>query len=103
MSLFYPNLNIDLVWLPIMSPSFGEMALTQWLETTGGQRIMMGGDSWNVEGAVGSILENLEVISRVLARLERKGYLSKSTAWQIAQMILWDNPREFFGDRLKIQ
>ncbi len=102
MALFYPNLNIDLVWLPVMSPSFGEIALTQWLETTGGARIMMGGDSWNVEGAVGSILENVEVIARVLARLERKGYLSAHTAWQIGQMILWDNPRDFFGERLQV-
>ena len=58
---------------------------------------MMGGDSWNVEGAVGSIIYNLETISRVLGEMVEDGYLAKNTALELGKRILWDNPREFFA------
>ncbi len=96
MALFYPHLYLDLVWLPLLSPAFSRLALREWLETTGGARIMMGGDSWNVEGAVGSILFNLETMARVLGEMVDTGYLSMNEAQEIGKMILWDNPREFF-------
>ena len=100
MSLFYPNLYLDLVWLPVMSPTYAFLALSEWIETTGGSRIMMGGDSWNAEGAVGSILYNLKTIAQVLAEKVDKKYLSRSSAEEIGKMILWDNPREFLGERM---
>lgn len=96
MALFYPHLYLDLVWLPLLSPAFSRLALREWLETTGGARIMMGGDSWNVEGAVGSILFNLETMAQVLGEMVDTGYLSMNEAQEIGKMILWDNPREFF-------
>lgn len=97
MSLFYPNLYLDLVWLPVMSPTYAVLALSEWLETTGGARIMMGGDSWNAEGAVGSILYNLKTIAYVLTEKVEKKYLSRSSAEQIGKMILYDNPKEFLS------
>lgn len=97
MSLFYPNLYLDLVWLPVMSPSYAVMALSEWIETAGGARIMMGGDSWNAEGAVGSLLYNLKTIARVLAEKVENKYLSRSSAEQIGKMILYDNPKEFLS------
>jgi len=96
MALFYPNLYLDLVWLPLLSPTFSRLALREWLETTGGARIMMGGDSWNVEGAVGSILFNLETIAQVLGEMVESGYLSIVNAQEIGKMILWNNPQDFF-------
>ncbi|MBP8933757.1 MAG: hypothetical protein KBG67_04940, partial [Candidatus Atribacteria bacterium] len=97
MSLFYPNLYLDLVWLPVMSPTYALSALSEWIETSGGTRIMMGGDSWNAEGAVGSILYNLKTIAQVLAEKVEKKYLSRSSAEQIGKMILYDNPKEFLS------
>ena len=97
MAIFYPHLYLDLVWLPLLSPTFARLALREWLEATGGSRIMMGGDSWNVEGAVGSIIYNLETISRVLGEMVEDGYLAKNTALELGKRILWDNPREFFA------
>jgi len=97
MSLFYPNLYLDLVWLPVMSPTYALLALSEWIETSGGTRIMMGGDSWNAEGAVGSILYNLKTIAQVLAEKVEKKYLSRSSAEQIGKMILYDNPKEFLS------
>ena len=96
MALFYPNLYLDLVWLPLLSPTFSRLALREWLETTGGARIMMGGDSWNVEGAVGSILFNLETMAQVLGEMVESGYLSIVNAQEIGKMILWNNPQDFF-------
>jgi len=97
MALFYPNLYLDLVWLPLLSPTFSRLALSEWIETTGGARIMMGGDSWNVEGAVGSILFNLETMARVLGEMVDTGYLSVTDAQEIGKMVLWSNPEEFFA------
>jgi len=62
---------------------------------------MMGGDSWNVEGAVGSLLFNLETIAQVLGEMVETGYLSMADAQEIGKMILWDNPREFFASSLE--
>ncbi|MDK2896806.1 MAG: uncharacterized protein PWP04_926 [Candidatus Atribacteria bacterium] len=101
MALFYPHLYLDLVWLPLLSPTFSRLALREWLETTGGSRIMMGGDSWNVEGAVGSLLFNLETIAQVLGEMVETGYLSMADAQEIGKMILWDNPEEFFASSLE--
>lgn len=102
MAHFYPNLYLDMTWLPLLSPTFSDLALAQWLEVTGGSRIMLGGDSWNVEGAVGAFLVSLESIARTLSGMVKRGYLSKSEAHEIGKRILWDNPLEFFGPRLKI-
>jgi len=101
MALFYPNLYLDLVWLPVMSPTYALLALSEWIETTGGSRIMMGGDSWNAEGAVGSILYYLNTIAKVLADKVENNYFSRTTAEDIGRMILWDNPRDFFGERIE--
>ncbi|HSV31952.1 MAG TPA: amidohydrolase family protein [Atribacteraceae bacterium] len=100
MAHFYPNLFIDLAWLPLLSPTCADLALTQWIEATGGSRIMLGGDSWNAEGAVGSLLYNLECLSRVLTGFVERRYLSLPTARDIGHLILWGNPVEFFGERL---
>ena len=101
MALFYPNLYLDLVWLPVMSPTYAILALSEWIETTGGARIMMGGDSWNAEGAIGSLLYNLKTIAHVLAEKVEKKYLSLSAAEQIGKMILYDNPKEFLNEEQK--
>jgi len=101
MAYFYPNLYLDYTWLPVLSPTFSDLTLTQWLEVTGGSRIMMGGDSWNTEGAVGSLLFNLDSLTRVLTKMIVKNYLSKAEALQIGKRILWENPLKFFGKRLK--
>ena len=102
MALFYPNCHLDLTWLPLLSPTFSDLALAQWVEVTGGSRIMMGGDSWNVEGAVGAFLFNLESLSRVLGRMVENKYLNRNEAQEIGKRILWDNSREFFGERLRL-
>ncbi|WP_369018930.1 amidohydrolase family protein [Thermatribacter velox] len=101
MAYFYPNLYLDLTWLPILSPTFSDLALTQWLEVTGGTRIMVGGDSWNVEGVVGAFLFSLASIARVLGRMVTRRYISKNQAYEIGKRILWDNPLEFFGARVR--
>ncbi|NSW77107.1 MAG: amidohydrolase family protein [Candidatus Atribacteria bacterium] len=103
MAHFYPNLYLDLTWLPLLSPTFSDLALSEWLEVTGGSRIMVGGDSWNVEGSVGAFLFSLDSLARTLGGMVEKGYLSKNDAQTIGKQILWDNPREFFGPRLKLQ
>jgi len=88
----FHNVYIDMCWLYVISPSYSERYLHEWLETVPASKIMgFGGDYLNVENAYAHLLMGKQVIIKVLTDKVRDGYLSESEAKQIAQMILHDN------------
>ena len=88
----FRNVYIDLCWLYIISPSYCERYLNEWLETVPVNKIMaFGGDFKNVEGVYGHQLIARQVIANVLIEKVQGGYLSESEAMRIAQWILHDN------------
>ena len=93
----FRNVYIDLCWVYIISPSYSERYLHEWLETIPANKIMaFGGDYENVENVYGHLLFARKIISNVLIAKVRDGYFSEKEALQIAQMILHDNAVNLF-------
>jgi uncharacterized protein len=88
----FVNVYIDMCWLYVISPSYSERYLHEWLETVSACKILgFGGDYQNVENVYGHLLLAKQVISRVLIDKVKDGYFSESEAKNIARMILHDN------------
>ena len=88
----FRNVSIDMCWLYIISPSYSERYLHEWLETVPASKIMaFGGDFRNVENIYGHLLFAKQIVTKVLTEKVRDGYFSESEALKIAQMILHDN------------
>lgn len=94
----FRNVYIDMCWMYIISPSYSERYLHEWLETVPANKIMaFGGDYHNVENTFGHSLMARAVVSKVLVEKVASGYLTEQEALQIARGILHDNAIDFFG------
>ena len=93
----FRNVYIDLCWVYIISPSYSERYLHEWLETIPANKIMaFGGDYENVENIYGHLLFARAIISKVLSAKVKDGYFTEKEAIRIAQMILHDNAVNLF-------
>lgn len=93
----FRNVYLDMSWLYIISPSYAERYLHEWLETVPANKIMaFGGDYHNVENAYGHSLMARAVVAKVLVEKVRTGYLTETEAMDVARRILRDNAIELF-------
>ncbi len=91
----FRNVYIDMCWLYIISPSYSERYLHEWLETVPANKIMaFGGDFMNVEGIYGHLQFAKQIVSNVLISKVKDGYISENEAIKIAQKIFHDNAIE---------
>lgn len=94
----FRNVYIDMCWLHIISPSYSERYLHEWLETVPANKIMgFGGDYHNVENVYGHLLFAKEIIRNVLIEKVKTGYFSEKEALKLASMLLHDNAVNFFN------
>jgi len=94
---YFRNVYIDLCWLYVISPSYSERYLHEWIETVPTSKIMgFGGDYLNIENVYGHLLFAKQILSRVLTDKVRDGYLTEQEAKNTAQMILHDNAVNFY-------
>lgn len=88
----FPNVHLDLTWVYVLSPSFSERFLHEWLETIPASKITgFGGDYGNVENVMGHLLFAKQIIGNVLVDKVKDGYFSETEAKSIARMLLYDN------------
>lgn len=88
----FPNVHLDLTWVYVLSPSFSERYLHEWLETIPASKITgFGGDYGNVENVLGHLLFARQIIANVLVDKVKDGYFSETEAKNIARMLLCDN------------
>ena len=88
----FPNVHLDLTWIYVLSPSFSERFLHEWLETIPASKITgFGGDYGNVENVIGHLLFAKQIIANVLVDKVKDGYFSEAEAKNIARMLLYDN------------
>jgi predicted TIM-barrel fold metal-dependent hydrolase len=93
----FQNVYIDLCWLYIISPSYSERYLHEWLETIPANKIMaFGGDYHNIENVYGHLLFAREIVANVLIEKVNEGYFSEDEAFKIAKMVLHDNAVNLF-------
>jgi len=94
----FSNVYIDLCWLYIVSPTYSERYLHEWLETVPTGKIMaFGGDFLYVENIYSHLLFARQVVANVLVEKVRSGYFSEAEALGIAQMLFHDNAVRIFG------
>lgn len=93
----FKNVHVDLCWLYIISPSYAERYLHEWLETVPVSKIMaFGGDAIEMECTYAHLLFAREIIANVLIAKVRDGYFAEDEAKQVVQMILHDNAVRIF-------
>jgi predicted TIM-barrel fold metal-dependent hydrolase len=93
----FQNVYIDLCWLYIISPSYSERYLHEWLETVPANKIMaFGGDYHNIENVYGHLLFAKQIIGNVLVDNVKDGYFSEEEAIKLADMMLRDNAVNLF-------
>jgi hypothetical protein len=92
----YPNVYVDLVWLPQISREAAVSALHQWLDCVPYTKFFWGGDCTSIEDAVGSLECGRDVVGQVLAERVSAGRMNMALAREIARAIFRDNAIRFF-------
>jgi predicted TIM-barrel fold metal-dependent hydrolase len=92
----HPNVFIDSVWLPTISPSAAKRAYHEWLEVVPSDRIMWGADCNHAEGIYGATETTRRCIAEVLAEKVDAGALLEEHALRIGRQILRDNALKLF-------
>jgi hypothetical protein len=92
----YPNVVLDLCWLPMISPSAAVHAIHELLEICNGNKIVWGCDTWTSEESFGSLHSMADVLARVLDEKIGTGYLNMNNALRLAEGIMGNNAKQFF-------
>jgi predicted TIM-barrel fold metal-dependent hydrolase len=92
----FPNVYLDLCWMPWISPQLTERFLEIWLEIIPSNKFMWGGDAHRAECIHGHWLLAQQVVCKVLNRTVAEGTLPMKEAARIAVGIFRDNALAFF-------
>jgi uncharacterized protein len=94
----YPNLWPDLCWAWAMNPTESARALSEWIDGVPFTKILgYGADTRLPWCNVGYSLQAKEGIAWVLEEKIARGFLSESTAREVADRIMLQNGEELFG------
>lgn len=92
----FPNVYLDLVWLPQLSKTAAIRTLHEMLDAVPYNKFLWGGDVASIDDAVGSLELGKEVVATVLAERVEKGWMTEDLAFDIARSIFHDNAIELF-------
>jgi hypothetical protein len=92
----FPNVYLDLVWLPQISREEAIHALDEILDGTPYNKLFWGGDCAFIEEAAGSLEYGKDVVAIVLARRVERGLMTEELALEIAGRIFRENAIEVF-------
>ena len=93
----FRNVYIDMCWTAVISPSYSERYLHEWIETVPSNKIMtFGGDYDCVETAYGHSLMARAIVSNVLIEKVKTGYLTEKESIDIARRILNTNAIDLY-------
>lgn len=94
----YPNVALNLAWLPQISPEVAVSALKEWIQVVPqADRITWGADCHVAEDMYGSLLAARHVIARALAELVEDDYISVDQALSEAESILSKGAQAVYG------
>lgn len=98
----FPNVYLDLVWLPQISRERAVLALDEMLDLVPYNKFFWGGDCAFIEESTGSLEFGRSVVAEVLDRRISRGLLTEELALQIMEAIFRENAIGFFAleDRL---
>jgi hypothetical protein len=94
----YPNVRLNLTWLPQLSTEAAVLALKEWLQVVPqSDRITWGADCWTVEEMYGALLGAKHVIARALSELVEDDYIGLDDAVSAASSILERGGSSIYG------
>ncbi|MCK5137002.1 MAG: amidohydrolase family protein [Bacteroidales bacterium] len=92
----FPNVYLDLVWLPQISREEAIHALDEMFDCVPYNRFFWGGDCTFIEESVGSLEYGKEVVAEVLAKRVERGLLTEDVAFDMLQRIFRENAIEVY-------
>ncbi len=92
----FPNVTLDLVWLPQISREAAVRGLDEMLDTVPYNKFFWGGDCHFIEESAGSLIFGKDVVAEVLAMRVERGLMTEELAREIARRIFRDNALEYF-------
>ncbi len=92
----YPNVYLDLCWLPLISTSRAQNFLKEALELVNAGRLVWGCDTWTSEESLGARCAVHHCILTVLNEMIEEGRLTHEAAFVIARGILRDNAARLY-------
>lgn len=93
----FPNVFLDLCWLPWISLQLTKRFLHIWLEIVPSNKFMWGGDAHRAECVHGHWLLAQQAVTEVLSEKVKDGALDRQTAGRIAQGIFCNNAQSLFA------
>jgi predicted TIM-barrel fold metal-dependent hydrolase len=98
----FPNVYLDLVWLPQISREEAVHAIDVMLDCVPYNKFFWGGDCRFIEESVGSAEFARDVVSEVLANRIKRGLLTEEVAMEILDRIFRENAIEVFKLKEKL-
>ena len=92
----FPNVYLDLVWLPQISREEAVHSLDVMLDCVPYNKFFWGGDCNNIEGEVGALEYGKDVVAEVLAKRVERGVLTEDVARDIIGKIFRENAVKVF-------
>jgi len=93
----YPNVYLDLVWLPQLSRMAAVRTLHEILDCVPYNKICWGGDVGNIDDAAGSLELGREVVATVLVERINNSWISEEIARDIARRIFRENAIDIYN------
>jgi len=95
----YPNVSLNLCWLPMIDPIYAEELLRRAVMTVPHAKIHAFGGDFRVqpEFSVAQLGLAREIIAGALASLVESGWLDEADAVSLAADWLFNNPNRFYG------
>jgi len=102
MGKMFPNVYLDLVWLPQISREAAMRTLDEMLDCVPYNKFFWGGDCHFIEESTGSLEFGRDVVTEVLTRRVNAGRMSEETACDVAHRIFRENAITVFKLKEKI-
>jgi predicted TIM-barrel fold metal-dependent hydrolase len=92
----FPNVYLDLVWLPQISREKAVLALDEMLDCVPYNKLFWGGDCAFIEESTGSLDFAKSVVAETLSKRIDRGLLTEDVAYDIVKRIFRENAVEIF-------
>jgi hypothetical protein len=96
MGKMFPNVYLDLVWLPQISREKAVLALDEMLDCVPYNKFFWGGDCAFIEESTGSLEFAKSVVAETLSKRIERGLLTEDVAFDIVKRIFRENAVEVF-------
>ena len=103
MGKMFPNVYLDIVWLPQISREEAVSAFDEMLDTVPYNKFFWGGDCHFIEESTGSLEFGKDVVTQVLAARIKRGLMTQDTALDILNKIFRENAVRVFKLEERLQ